>query len=99
MVFPVLSICFYVYYRTYEKMAAKGICLMLTFASIMLGGLMKPSVYVLLITILIAEVWSALFSGEKGRWKWLLAVRCFCLPYYSEASGKDKMVSDGADTE
>lgn len=95
MVFPVLSICFYVYYRTYEKMAAKGICLMLTFASIMLGGLMKPSVYVLLITILIAEVWSALFSGEKGRWKWLLADAVLLLAIlFGGNAAKDTMVSD-----
>lgn len=72
MAFPVMSICFYVHYRYRERKASGWFCLGMAYVCAALGGLVKPSVYVILIAILLTEVWATLFSGERGRWKLLL---------------------------
>lgn len=71
MIFPIISIYFYVSYRKDEKTALKYICLLLALSAGMLGGLMKPSVYLIVIAILGVE---AFYLWAKGQGN----VRYFC---------------------
>lgn len=70
--FPIMSICFYVYYRSCKNNVGKIIYLILAFLSNSLGGLMKPTVFISLIAIMIIEVTRIFTEKEHRPWKWLL---------------------------
>ncbi len=70
MMFPIVSIYFYVSYRKAGKAALKYLCLLLALSAGMLGGLMKPSVYLIVIAILGAEAFSLWIERQN--------VKCFC---------------------
>ena len=70
--FPVLSVCFYVYYRYCGNNTGKMVYLVLAFLSSGFGGMIKPTVYITLIAIMIMEMGRVLFEKEHRPWKWLL---------------------------
>ena len=72
LAFPVLSICFYVYYRFCGNNIGKSIYLILSFLSGGLGGLIKPNAYIALIAIMIVELGRTVFEKEHRPWRWLL---------------------------
>lgn len=89
MAFPILTICFYVYYRYCDNSIGRIIYLVLAFLSSGLGGLIKPTVYIALIAIMLAELGRVLFEKEHRAWKWLLAeiallVIVICCSHYAE---------------
>lgn len=71
MVFPVLFVYFYLCYRDAGHLWSKYICLLLSIAAGMTGGLIKPSVYIVIIALLGWELIRFL-SDLKQHWKFLL---------------------------
>lgn len=73
--FPILSICFYVYYRDAQKKLLKILLLFLTYVSGMMGGMIKPTVYIILIAVFIVEVLHFLTNHQK-RWLYMVIQIC-----------------------
>lgn len=67
MVFPVMCIYFYVSYRNSKKTAGKYLYLTLSLAAGMLGGFVKPSIYLVVIAVVAVEVVRAAAGNRKER--------------------------------
>ena len=71
MVFPIMGIYFYVCYKKAEKDLFRYLYLVPAMISIVAGGLVKPSIYVVLIALLAIEFLSFL-ADRKKYWKFFL---------------------------
>ncbi len=71
LIFPILSIYFYICYREAEKIWLKYLFIILAFVSGATGGFIKPSIYLILIGILGVEFLFFLAEWRK-EWKFLL---------------------------
>lgn len=72
MVFPVVCIYFYLCFRSSKKAAVKYLYLILSLSTGMLGGFIKPSIYIVVIAVVAVELVRILV----GDWKeWI----CFCV--------------------
>ena len=72
IVFPIACIYFYLCYRETEKSVRKYLSVTAALMAGMLGGLVKPSGYIVVIAILMAELVSWL-AGDRKRWHYILA--------------------------
>lgn len=70
MIFPVMCIYFYLCFRDSEKTAVKYPCLLLSLLSGMLGGFIKPSLYLVVIAIVAVELARIPARGRK-EWQFL----------------------------
>ena len=70
--FPIACIYFYLCYRDTEKTVRKYLSMAAALMAGMLGGLVKPSRYIVVIAILVAELVSWLV-GDRKRWHYILA--------------------------
>ena len=71
LVFPVICIYFYVCYREAERLWSKYLCLLLSIAAGMIGGFIKPNLYIIIIALLGTEFICFLWDYKK-RWKFIL---------------------------
>lgn len=71
MIFPIVCIYCYLCYREAEKTVWKFLLMALTLISAAVGGLVKPSIYILMIAILAIEL-IGLLQSPKEKWKYLV---------------------------
>ena len=64
--FPILGIYLYILYKQTKSPVGKIIFLILSIGALTLGGLIKPSIYVVLIALILAELLSAIGAFEKA---------------------------------
>lgn len=98
MIFPIMCVYFYLCYRDAEKAVWKFLFMALTLVSAAAGGLVKPSIYILLIAILMVELISFV-QKYKEKWKYLLFeavliaglffIKGICVDYMIEDIGLD----------
>lgn len=98
MIFPIMCVYFYLCYRDAEKAMWKFLFMALTLVSAAAGGLVKPSIYILLIAILMVELISFV-QKYKEKWKYLLFeavliaglffIKGICVDYMIEDIGLD----------
>lgn len=98
MVFPIMSVYFYLCCRDAEKAVWKFLFMALTLVSAAAGGLIKPSVYILLIAIMLVEL-IGFVQKYKEKWKYILFeavliaglffVKGICMDYMIEDIGLD----------
>lgn len=72
MVFPVMCVYFYLCYRMHGKDFFRFLYLALSLVCVMAGGLIKPSVYVVLIALMGIEL-LALLGNFRKQWKFMVA--------------------------
>lgn len=72
MIFPVICIYFYVCYRKAEYLWSKYFCILLSLVTGMLGGFIKPNVYIVVIALLGVE-FICFLADYKKEWKFILA--------------------------
>lgn len=70
MAFPVICIYLYVCYKETEKLWGKYVFIMLSLVSGMIGGFIKPSVYIAVLAVVLAEV-VAFIKDYKGKMKYI----------------------------
>lgn len=70
MVFPVVCVYFYICFRDSKATAAKYLYLILSLSSGMLGGLIKPSIYLVVIAVMAVEV-VCTFTRKRREWIFL----------------------------
>lgn len=71
MVFPIISIYFYVCYRNAKHVWSKYLYILLAIAVGMAGGMIKPTVFIVVIAILGTEI-ICFLSDYKKRWLYIL---------------------------
>lgn len=71
LVFPVICIYFYVCYRKAEHLWSKYLCILLSIAAGMIGGFIKPNIYIVMIALLGTE-FILFLSNHKKRWQFIL---------------------------
>lgn len=72
IVFPVMCAYFYICYQKETRNVLKYLYSALAIFSVVIGGMIKPSVYILLIAIIIMEIFE-LLTDFKRYWKIILA--------------------------
>lgn len=70
MIFPIISIYFYICFRSGGKRGLKYVYLFLSLAAGMLGGFVKPSIYIIVIAILGVEA-VRFFTGGLKEWRYV----------------------------
>lgn len=92
MVFPVLCVYFYFCYRDARHLWSKYVCLLLSIAAGMAGGLIKPSVYVVILALLGWELIRFL-SDLRQHWKFLLPAVLMVLAFvWGTAAYRDHLI-------
>lgn len=92
--FPIFCICFYLYYRDTQKKILKILFLFLTCASGIVGGIIKPTVYIVLIAVFIVEILHFL-KNRRERWMYVAMLACCTVALILTANQcQDKMVSE-----
>lgn len=96
--FPVMGIYFYCCYKSAKKPVLKCFLAALAIAAGMLGGLIKPSAYIIVLAILTVELVGWL-AGDWRRWRYILAeaglavallfAKGACMDYMMEDMGLD----------
>lgn len=71
LIFPIISIYFYVCYRKAERLRNKYLCILLSIVVGMFGGFIKPNVYIVIIAILANEFIYFLTDYRKS-WQFIL---------------------------
>ena len=71
LIFPIICIYFYVCYRKAERLWSKYLCILLSIAAGMVGGFIKPNVYIVVIAILGNE-FVCLLADYKKKWQFVL---------------------------
>lgn len=71
LIFPIICIYFYISYRNAEHVWSKYLCIILSIAAGMLGGFVKPNIYIVIIAILGTELICCLKDFKK-RWGFIL---------------------------
>lgn len=97
IMFPIMCVYFYVCYRDAKGAAAKYLLIALALISGAAGGIVKPSVFIVIIAVLGVELIS--FLLDHGKWKYLLAeaalaailfwARGICVSYMMDDVGLD----------
>lgn len=72
LAFPAMSVYFYLCYREAQTDIAKYLAMVLALVSAMAGGLVKPSVYIIVAAIFVVELICCI-QDYKKRWKFILA--------------------------
>ncbi len=71
MAFPVLAVCFYVYYRHAEHRRSKVLYLFLAYFSVSLGGFVKQNVYLVAVAFLLVEA-AGFLENWRDKWRYIL---------------------------
>lgn len=71
LIFPIICIYFYVCYRKAEHVWSKYLCILLSIAVGMFGGVIKPNIYIVIIAILGTE-FICFLTDYRKRWKFIL---------------------------
>ena len=71
LIFPIICIYFYVCYRKAERLWSKYLCLLLSIAAGMVGGFIKPNLYIVVIAILGNE-FVCFLADYKKIWQFVL---------------------------
>lgn len=72
LIFPIMCIYFYICYRQTSHIWCKYLYILLSVVAGMLGGFIKPSLYIIVIALLATEV-ICLLMDYKKRWRYVLA--------------------------
>lgn len=71
LIFPIICIYFYVCYREAEHIWSKYLCILLSIVAGMLGGFIKPNLYIIVIAILGNE-FVCFLTNHKKEWQFVL---------------------------
>lgn len=71
LIFPIMCVYFYVCYRKAEHIWSKELYILLSIAVGMLGGFIKPNLYIVIIALLGTEL-ICFVADYKKRWKFIL---------------------------
>lgn len=94
IVFPVMCIYFYVCYREQKKPVLKCLWAALAMVSGMAGGFIKPSIYIVVMAVLAAEL-AGWLAGDWKRWRYILAEIGFAAAlFFAKGACMDYLIKD-----
>ena len=71
LIFPIISLCSYVYYKEMSHARGKYLCIFLSIIAGMTGGFIKPNLYIVVIAI-IGNEFICFLSDYKKKWQFIL---------------------------